>query len=269
MAEGREAVDQRQKAGGRRFILNRRDLITLLSGAAISSPLVARTQQKATPIIGFLNSASPSPFVNYVAAFRRGLQDEGYADGQNLAIEFRWAEGQNDRLPALAADLINHQVSVIAATGGPASAFAAKAATDSIPIVFTMAGDPVKRGLVASLNHPGGNITGYNFVAAELDGKRLGLLHELVPDAEPLAALLDPKTPNFGAQTQDIDAAARILGRRITIITAASAIEIDAALAKSQLGDAVGLADRRRSVLQQPAAADRRAGGGIGAAGDL
>jgi ABC-type uncharacterized transport system substrate-binding protein len=159
-------------------MIHRRTFFGVL-GAALCSTLAARAQRAAMSTIGFLNSASSVPFADYVAGFRRGLQEEGYIEGDNLAIEFRWAEGQTDKLAALATDLVNRQVSVIAATGGPASAFAAKAATNTIPIVFSMAGDPVQRGFVASLSRPGGNLTGYNFVAAELDGKRLGLLHDL------------------------------------------------------------------------------------------
>lgn len=221
--------------------MRRREFLTWLGGIAVPACATAWAQQNAVPVIGFLNSASPGPFANYVAAFRRGLQEQGYVEGGNLAIEFRWAEGQTDRLAALATDLVNRPVSAIAATGGPASAFAAKAATSTIPIVFSMAGDPVQRGFVASLSRPGGNLTGYNFVAAELDGKRLGLLHDLVPNADPVAVLLNPKNPNITAQTQDVEAAARVLGKHVTIINATSASELDATLAKSQFGDALTL----------------------------
>jgi ABC-type uncharacterized transport system substrate-binding protein len=194
--------------------MRRREFLAGFGGAVAAATAGAAAQQNPVPVIGFLNSASPAPFAHYVDAFRRGLRETGYVEGQNLAIEFRWAEGQNERLAALATDLVDRQVSAIAATGGPASASAAKAATSTIPIVFTMAGDPVQRGFVASLSRPGGNMTGYNFVAAELDGKRLGLLHDLAPKADPIAVLLNPKNPNIAAQRQDVETAARTLGER-------------------------------------------------------
>ncbi|MBV9480214.1 MAG: ABC transporter substrate-binding protein [Acidobacteria bacterium] len=181
------------------------------------------------------------PFANYVDAFKRGLEEAGYIDGQNVAIEFRWAEGHNDRLGAMAADLASRQAAVIAATGGPLPAFAAKAATATIPIVFAMAGDPVLRGLVASLSRPSGNITGYNLIASELDGKRIGLLHDLVPAARQVAVLLNPKNPNVEGQKQDIEKAARVLALQITILNATSPTELDAVLAKSEQGDAAAL----------------------------
>jgi putative tryptophan/tyrosine transport system substrate-binding protein len=219
--------------------MRRRSFITLL-GSLASWPSAVCAQQSAMQTIGFLNSASPAPFASYVAAFRRGLQDEGYIEGQNLAIEFRWADGQTDRLASLAVDLVSHGVSVVAATGGPIPAAAAKAATETIPIVFLMAGDPVKRGLVASFNRPGGNITGYNLVASELDGKRLGLLHDLVPNADRVAVLLNPENPNVATQRPDVEAAARVIGEPITIINASNPSELDAVLTKSQL-DAAAL----------------------------
>jgi len=221
-------------------MMKRREFVLGLAGSlAVQS--AGRAQQTTTSTIGFLNSASPAPFAAYVAAFRRGLQDEGYVEGQNLVIEFRWAEGQNDRLAPLVADLIERKVSVIAATGGPLSALAAKTATDTIPIVFTMAGDPVQRGLVASLSRPGGNVTCYNFIAAELDGKRLGQLHDLVPNANSIGILLNPKNPNISPQTRDVEAASRTLGKQITIIKASNPGELDKALTKLQLGNAQAL----------------------------
>jgi putative ABC transport system substrate-binding protein len=181
------------------------------------------------PVVGFLNSRSAEPFARLVAGFQRGLNETGYIEGQNLAIDFRWADGQYSRLPALAAELVRRQVAVIFA-GGPPAARAAKAATATIPIVFTTGDDPVKDGLVASLNRPGGNATGINVIAAELEAKRLGLLHELVPTAVIIGALLNPKNPNFETQSRDVQAAARAMGQ-IHLLNASSEDEIDAAFA--------------------------------------
>jgi putative ABC transport system substrate-binding protein len=187
--------------------IKRRDFITLLGGAAAAWPLAARTQQPALPVIGFLSGGVPESFAPYVTAFRKGLAELGYADGQNVAIEYRWAEGDYNRLPALATELARHRVAVIMSSGGLPSARAAKAATSTIPIVYTGGGDPVRLGLVASLNHPGGNLTGVNFLANELGAKRLELLQELVPKVTKIALLVNPSNPNVESDTSDMQEA--------------------------------------------------------------
>ena len=211
--------------------LKRREFITLLGGAAAAWPLVVRAQQAAMPVIGFLSSGSPNAFAHLVAAFRQGLGETGYIEHRNVGIEYRWAEGQFDRLPALAADLVRFQVAVIAATGGPVPGRAAKAATATIPIVFISGTDPVQEGLVASLNRPGGNATGVNVLLTAMEGKRLGLLRELVPNAALIAVLLNPGLPSFDGQLNDVQAAARSVGQRLHIMRAGNDGEIDAAFA--------------------------------------
>jgi putative tryptophan/tyrosine transport system substrate-binding protein len=211
--------------------MKRRAFITLLGGAA-AWPLAARAQQPAMPVVGFLNMQSPEAFVEPLRGFRQGLKDTGYVEGENVAIEYRWAENQIDRLPALAAELVRQQVAVIAATGGYPPVFAAKAATTTIPIVFLAADDPVRLGLVASLARPGGNLTGINFFAEELAAKRLELLRELVPAAARVAVLVNPANV-AGTETtvRDVEAAARAIGLQIQVLNANISREIDAAFA--------------------------------------
>jgi len=215
--------------------MRRRDFITLLGGTAAAWPLAVRAQQPAMPVIGFLNGASADPNAPMLAAFRQGLNEAGYVEGQNVAIEYRWAEGQYDRLPALAADLVRRKVAVIAATGGPASGHAAKSATVTIPIVFISGADPIKEGLVASLNRPGGNATGVNPLLPAMEGKRLGLLHELVASADLFTALLNPAMPTFDDQLNDVEEAARALGQKIQIFRVSNEAEIDATFASAAI----------------------------------
>jgi len=207
--------------------VTRRAFITLLGGAA-AWPLAARAQQPAIPVIGYLNLGSPESDTSRLTGLRRGLNETGYVEGRNVVIEYRWAGNQADRLPALAADLVRLRVAVIVAAGPP-STFAAKAATTRIPIVFSVAADPVQLGLVASLNRPGGNLTGFNGFNNELGAKGLALLHELVPSAATIGFLENPNNPTFELTTRDVLAAAPILGLKIQILKAGTDREIDAA----------------------------------------
>src|SRR4051812_49851521 len=192
--------------------MKRREFITLIGGCAAAARLPAAQAQARIPVIGCLNSAAAAPMANLFAAFRRGLSEAGYIDGQNVAIEYRFAEGQYDRLPSLAADLVNRQVSLIATSGGTVSALAAKAATATIPVVFISDSDPVKIGLVASINRPGGNVTGIHQLTAGLEAKRFEMLHELVPTATKIAVMLNPDYPDAEAQIGEVERAARSLG---------------------------------------------------------
>jgi putative ABC transport system substrate-binding protein len=208
--------------------MRRREFIILLGTGAAAWPLAARAQQPAMPVIGFLNAASPDTNADRLRRFHQGLKDTGYVEGENVAIEYRWAQGQLDRLPALAAELVRRQVAVIAAFGDIA-AVAAKAATTAIPIVFGVSENPVKAGLVASLNRPGSNATGINFLGAELGSKQLGLLHELVPAAVRVGLLVNPRVPQTETVTRDVAAAASAIGLQIDVVEASESREIEAA----------------------------------------
>jgi putative ABC transport system substrate-binding protein len=211
--------------------MRRRDFISLVGGSAVAWPVAARAQQPAMPVIAFLNHASPGPFAHLVAAFHKGLNETGYIEGRNLAIEYRWAEGQFDRLSELAADLVRRRVSVIAATGGEPSPQAAKAATQTIPIVFLANGDPVRQGLVASLNRPGGNATGITIFGGGAVAKRLQLMHDLMPKAATIAYLMNPNNPNAEIEMSAAQATARSLGLQIHVFSASNKDEFDAAFA--------------------------------------
>jgi ABC-type uncharacterized transport system substrate-binding protein len=210
--------------------MRRREFITLVGGAAAAWPYATRAQQPAMPVIGFLSSSAPVDRARYLTAFRQGLREPGYVEGQNVAIEYRWAQDQTDRLPDLAADLVRRQVTVIAAHDTPSS-IVAKAATTTIPIVFASGGDPVKLGLVASLNRPGGNVTGITFVTAELGAKQLGLLHELQPGAVRVGVLVDPNFAFTQSFVSDVQAAALSIGKQIEAFEAPTGREIDTVFA--------------------------------------
>jgi putative tryptophan/tyrosine transport system substrate-binding protein len=213
------------------YIRRREFLATLLGGAAAAWPLAARAQQ-ASPVIGLLDSRSPDALADRLRGFRQGLKDTGYVEGENVAIEYRWAENQFDRLPVLAAELVRRRVAVIATSGGLPVAFAAKAATTTIPIVFTVGEDPVRLGLVASLAQPGGNLTGINFLVGELTTKRLELLRALVPAATRVAGLVNPaQATNTESTLRDVQRAARAMGLQIQVLNASTSREIDAAFA--------------------------------------
>jgi putative tryptophan/tyrosine transport system substrate-binding protein len=208
--------------------MQRREFITLLGGTAAAWPLAARAQQPAMPVIGFLHSASPDGNADRVRAFRQGLKEVGFVEGENVLVEYRWADNQIERLPALAAELIRQRVVAIAAIGVPAT-FAAKAATTTIPVVFLVPEDPVRLGLVESLARPGGNLTGINWFPSELSGKRLELLRELVPGAARIVVLVDPAmTTTNGSTLREVEAAARSLGLQIQVHNASTSREIDA-----------------------------------------
>ncbi|MGB3743482.1 MAG: ABC transporter substrate-binding protein [Xanthobacteraceae bacterium] len=209
--------------------MKRREFIWLFGGAAVLWPLAVYAQQRPMPVIGFLNVASPGPLRQQIAAFREGLKESGYVEGQNVAVEYRWAEGQYDRLPELAADLVRQQVSVIFVGGGAPAELAVKAATTTIPIVFSAGGDPVRSGLVASLNQPSGNITGVYHFATGLEAKRLGLLHEMLPKATPIAVLINPNYADAENQLRDVQEAAARLGVQLVVVRANAESDFNAA----------------------------------------
>ena len=211
--------------------IERREFVALLGGAAASWPLAAHAQQPAMPVVGFLGAPSAAPYARYVAAVHQGLKEVGYVEHQNVAMEYRWADGQYDRLPALAADLVSRRVAVIVPIGGAPATLAAKAATSTIPIVFNLGADPIGLGLVTNLNRPGGNITGIAMMTLEIETKRLELLHELAPASTLLAILLNPS--NAQAQTQEREAqrAARVIGQQVLVLKASTEQEIEGAFA--------------------------------------
>jgi putative ABC transport system substrate-binding protein len=212
--------------------MKRRDFVTLLGCTAAAYPLGALAQQPAIPVIGFFNSGSPEPFAHLLAGFLRGMNDGGYVEGQNFTIEYRWAEGRYDRLAALAAELVGRRVAIIVATGGEPVALAAKAASLTTPIVFAGGGDPVKAGLVASLNRPGANVTGFNQLTYELEPKRIGLLHELVPSAERIAVLVNRNNPATATAVREIEEATGRLGLKLTVIAVGDESGFDGAFAR-------------------------------------
>jgi len=221
--------------------MRRREFITLLGGAAATWPLVASAQQRAIPVIGFLGPTTSTGYAAYVAAFRQGLGAGGFVDGRDVAIEYRWADDQPDRLPTLAAELVRRPVALIATVGATAAALAAKQATTTIPVVFAVGADPVKLGLVASMSRPGGNVTGVSFMSNALVAKRLELLRELVPTAVVIGVLANPSNPNAASDTKEIEAAAMLLGQRVEVVHAGIEGDLDVALA--------GLVERRASAL--------------------
>jgi putative ABC transport system substrate-binding protein len=221
--------------------MQRREFITLIGSAAVAWPFTARAQQSAVPVVGYLYSGSPEAGASLVAGFRKGLSEQGFSEGHNVAIEYRWANNDPERLPELAADLVRRRVAVIVAPGASAGVLAAKAATTTIPIVFRTGGDPVELGLVTSLNQPGGNVTGINAMSLETVTKRLGLLHELLPAAARFAVLFNPNDPNAGPYTKELQEAASAIGRQIEFFGASNIREIDLAF--------VGLAQRRPDAI--------------------
>jgi putative ABC transport system substrate-binding protein len=211
--------------------MNRREFIALLGGAAAAWPQAAYAQQPGIPVVGFVHTLSPESVPHFVAAFQQGLKEVGYVEGQNLAVEYRWAQGRYDRLQGLIDDLVRRRVAVIAATGGDPSPQIAKAATQTIPIVFTANSDPVREGLVANLNRPGGNLTGITIFGPAAVTKRMQLMHELMPKAATVAYLMNPKNPNGEMEMKTAQTAARSLGQAMTVLSASNERELDTAFA--------------------------------------
>ena len=221
--------------------MKRREFITLLGNAAAAWPLAAHAQQPAMPVIGYLGAQSPAVFTSRLRAFRQGLGETGYVEGRNVAIEFRWAEGQHNRLSALAADLVGRQVAVIVAPGGAPAALAAKSATTTIPIVFEMGADPIATGLVGSLNRPGGNLTGVSSLNVEVTPKRLEILREVIPTAAVVAVLINPTSPTADSQLKSLQATNRSLGLQIHVLHASAVRDFDTVFATLLERRAAGL----------------------------
>ena len=234
--------------------MKRRELMMVVAGAA-AWPLRARAQQPAMPVIGFLSSLIASESEHLLVGFRRGLVETGFTEGQNVAIEYRWADGVYDRLPALAAELVKRRVAVLASMGGQPAVLAAKAATTTIQIVFASGSDPVKAGIVESLGRPGSNLTGVHVLTAGLEAKRFGLVHELAPRSAAIAVLINPKNPNSADQVRDIVEAARLVARPLQIVHASGAGDLDrafAAIAAAKPGALLVASDPALSVLREP-----------------
>ena len=247
-----------------------REFITLLGGAVaapVAWPLATRAQQM--PVVGFLHSATAKEFPAQLVGFLLGLKEGGYVEGQNISIEYRWAEGQFDRLPAMAADLVRRQVAVIAALGGNNSVLAAKAATTTIPIVFTSGSDPVRMGFVTSLSRPGGNITGISFLTHELTAKKFGLLHELVPNAGTLGLLYSQSDPEARSQPDDAREATRTLGRELVVVNASTPVELEQAFATLVQRRCRRAYHRQHAVLWRQGQSTRGAGGASSDSNDL
>jgi putative ABC transport system substrate-binding protein len=249
--------------------MRRREFITLLGGAAAAWPLAARAQQPAMPVIGFLNGQSENTLTHLVAAFRQGLNEVGYVEGRNVAIEYRWANGHIDRLPGLAAELVHRQVAVIASTGGDPVAVAAKRATATLPVVFTIGGDPVALGLVASLNRPGGNLTGISQITAMLDPKRLEVLHELLPGITAVAVLHNPQNVNAAFQVPDLETAGSDDGPRPSLCNCQQRTRDRRRFRQPRRTADWRSGGRLGSVLQQPAPTNRRTGNAARSAGNF
>ena len=211
--------------------MRRRDFIKVIAGSAAAWPLGTRAQQPAMPVIGFMSARAPEDSAHLVSAFRQGLAETGFVEGQTVTIEFRWAHGDYDRLPALAADLVSRKVAVLVGVGGDVSALAAKKATKTIPVVFGIGSDPVKAGLVASFNRPGGNVTGYTLWTSEMELKRLGLLRELVPGVPLIGVLINPQTPPTVQELETLEPAAKSVSQKLFVARANDDAELDAALA--------------------------------------
>jgi len=227
-------VKQENNAGGRPGLIGRRDLIAMVGTTAVAWPLAARAQERALPLIGFLNGGAADRSKGFLVGIPRGLNEMGFVEGRNFAAEYRWADDHLDRLPALAADLVRRRVTVIVTGGGPQPALAAKAATSTIPIVFFVGSDPVKTGLVSRYNRPGSNLTGFNFMIGELEGKRVGLLHELVPTAGMIAALCDPHGSGAARILAEVAGAAKSLGLELVTVNASDPAQFDAAFAQAE-----------------------------------